>query len=256
MQYLLTIFLSATSVLSAQLTVIVDKIPQGTPSNTPVYIAGDFQSWQAGDPDYQLMKVGKNHVIELNLPAGKIEFKFTRGTWDAVEGNANGGFRENRIYNYGGGKDTLYQQILSWQGKDYIPTTASENVTVLDDAYYMPQLDRNRRIWLYLPPDYHDTKKSYPVIYMHDGQNLFDEATSYSGEWKIDETLNELHASGDKGCIVVGIDNGGAERLNEYSPWQNPQYGGGMGRDYDDFIVEIANVLHEEIYNSIRSRFL
>jgi alpha-glucosidase len=73
---------------------------------------------------------------------------------------------------------------------------------------------------------------------MHDGQNLFDNLTSFSGEWQIDETLNNLHQNGNYGAIVVGIDNGGSERINEYGPWNNPQYGGGQGNLYMDFIIE------------------
>ena len=113
-------------------------------------------------------------------------------------------------------------------------------VWILSNAFAMPQLGgRTRRIWVYLPPQYAaDTTKRFPVFYMHDGQNLFDVATAFAGEWQVDETLNSLAASGDKGCIVVGIDNGGGERLNEYSPWKNARYGGGDGAKYTKFIVE------------------
>ena len=75
-------------------------------------------------------------------------------------------------------------------------------------------------------------------MYMQDGQNLFDRATSFSGEWEVDETLNKLAAAGDKGCIVVGIDNGGADRIGEYSAWKNARYGGGDGAKYAKFMVE------------------
>ena len=54
--------------------------------------------------------------------------------------------------------------------------------------------------------------KKYPVLYMHDGQNCFDKTTAFAGEWGIDETLNYKEKNGDKGCIVVAIDNGGASR--------------------------------------------
>ncbi len=73
---------------------------------------------------------------------------------------------------------------------------------------------------------------------MKDGQNLFDNTTSFAGEWQIDETLNALHAQGDYGAIVVGIDNGGVHRLNEYSPWVNTQYCGGEGAAYMNFIAQ------------------
>jgi predicted alpha/beta superfamily hydrolase len=72
---------------------------------------------------------------------------------------------------------------------------------------------------------------------MHDGQNLFDASTSFSGEWEVDETLNNLFASGDEGVIIVGLENGGATRTEEYTPWSNEKYGGGRGGDYINFLV-------------------
>jgi len=101
-----------------------------------------------------------------------------------------------------------------------------------------------------LPPDYNSSNKRYPVLYMHDGQNLFDQTTSFSGEWKVDETLNTLHEQGDHGIIVVGIDNGGADRLDEYTPWSHPTYGGGNGDNYIDFIVETLKPYIDENYRT------
>ena len=73
---------------------------------------------------------------------------------------------------------------------------------------------------------------------MQDGQNLFDNATSFAGEWQVDETLNTLFNAGDYGAIVVGIDNGGGARLDEYSPWLNTEYNeGGDGDAYMTFIA-------------------
>ena len=60
-----------------------------------------------------------------------------------------------------------------------------------------------------MPPDYQTSQKKYPVIYMHDGQNLFDESTSFSGEWEVDETLNQIFKEKGIAVIVIGIDNGG-----------------------------------------------
>src|SRR3712207_4115220 len=107
----------------------------------------------------------------------------------------------------------------------------------LDTAFAMPQLGRTRRVWIYLPPDYATSSKRYPVLYMHDGQNVFDAATSYAGEWGVDEALDSLHAAGDHGAIVVAVDNGHQQRMNEYSPWKHPQAGGGEGDGYVDFLA-------------------
>ncbi len=174
------------------------------------------------------------------MPAstGTIQYKFTRGGWSKVEGDANGNPRPNRAFTYGNGQ-TVNIEILSWEDLDGSSgtSTAAPNVQILSTSFAMPQLNRTRRIWLYLPPDYQTGNRRYPVIYMHDGQNLFDNTTSFSGEWGIDETLNQLFPT-DSGAIVVGIDNGGSDRTNEYSPWMNPQYGGGQGDLYARFIVE------------------
>ncbi len=82
--------------------------------------------------------------------------------------------------------------------------TASPNVKIIDTAFFIPQLNRKRRIWIYLPPEYEATRGHYPVLYMHDGQNLFDNATSYAGEWGIDEYLDSISSRGEKGSDCRG----------------------------------------------------
>jgi len=119
-------------------------------------------------------------------------------------------------------------------------STAAKNVSILKKEFVIPTLTAiSHKIWVYLPPNYESTSKIYPVIYMHDAQNLFDNATSFLGEWKVDETLNKLFDKTGKGFIVVGVENGGTERINEYTPWKNKKYGGGKGEIYIDFIVNI-----------------
>ena len=131
-------------------------------------------------------------------------------------------------------------------------STAASNVSLLKKEFVIPNLNNiSHKIWIYLPPDYDKTSKKYPVIYMHDAQNLFDAATSYAGEWEVDETLNKLYEKTGKGFIVVGIENGGEERLNEYTPWKNEKYGGGKGKIYADFIV---NTLKPYIDSNYRTK--
>ena len=110
-------------------------------------------------------------------------------------------------------------------------TTASENIITLED-FAILELGRTRRIWIYLPINYFDTDKHYPVIYMHDGQNLFDETTAMDEEWCIDEGLNSMGAE----CIIVGIDNS-EKRMNEYNFFDHEEYGEGEGHQYIQFIA-------------------
>ncbi|MGB0429766.1 MAG: alpha/beta hydrolase, partial [Bacteroidia bacterium] len=225
-----------------QVTIVLSEIPKNTPASDPIHIAGDFQGWNPGSQNH-ILKIDSAtgfHQIVLNDVTGNIEFKFARGEWSKVESNENGGFYPNRKHTVLDG-DTLTLQILGWEdldGNGGGSSTAAENVEILTDSFYIPQLNRYRRVWIYLPPDYYETSYSYPVLYMHDGQNVFDANTSFAGEWKVDETLNELHAKGDSGIIVVAIDNGGSHRIAEYTPWVNSQYNSGDGADYVDFLVK------------------
>jgi alpha-glucosidase len=98
-----------------------------------------------------------------------------------------------------------------------------------------PQLKTNKQIWVYLPKNYQNSKNAYPVIYMHDAQNLFDAQTSFAGEWQIDEFLDNFE--GIK-SIIVGIEHGNNNRLEELTPFSNETYGGGNGDAYLKFIVE------------------
>ena len=89
---------------------------------------------------------------------------------------------------------------------------------------------------------------------MHDGQNVFDAFTSFSGEWQVDETLNRLAASGMQGIIVVAVDNGGEHRIDEYSPWINEKYGGGEGDEYMEFLVKSLKPFVDQHYRTLPDR--
>lgn len=239
LKLILNFFLFLPIGLWAQLIIQVSSLPANTPPDSDIYLAGTFNDWDPANADYILQEVSAGTFeLTLTVDPGTYEFKFTRGSWPTVEGTAQGGFRPNRQITYNGGNQIEALTIAGWEDIDGGNSTAADNIEVLSDDFYMPQLDRNRRIWLYLPPDYYTSNRSYPVLYMHDGQNLFDQQTSFSGEWEVDESLNALFEEGDYGIIVVGIENGGANRIAEYTPWANQQYGGGDGAAYVDFLVE------------------
>lgn len=129
-------------------------------------------------------------------------------------------------------------------------STASKNVSILHNEIEMPGLDRSRAIRLYLPPNYDESKSDYPVLYMHDGQNLFDDATSFVGEWGVDEILDQLYEKQGFELIVVGIDNGQAKRMSELSPWENAQYGKAEGKEYMKFIVDVVKPYIDKNYRT------
>lgn len=232
-------FLISFTLIHAQVTLKITGVPANTPANATIYLAGNFNGWNpSGTP--MTADGNGNYLYTVPEGTGTPQFKFTRGSWTSVEGDANGQEIANRTFTFTGSPQTIELQVLSWKdlgaGNN---STAASNVHILNQAFFMPQLNKSRKIWIYLPPDYTTSAKNYPVLYMQDGQNLFDNSTAFSGEWQIDETLNTLFSQGDYGAIVIGIDNGGGSRIDEYSPWVNASYNeGGEGDAYMQFIAE------------------
>ncbi|SFA87277.1 MULTISPECIES: alpha/beta hydrolase [unclassified Bacillus (in: firmicutes)] len=118
--------------------------------------------------------------------------------------------------------------------------------------------NRERTIRVYLPLDYKTSDKKYPVLYMHDGQNLFrDEDASFGTCWGIQHYLDKSGLD----LIVVGIDCDGEVRLDEYAPWPNVTVGkemlnvdrvfGGEGKQYIDYIVSELKPLIDRTYRTI-----
>jgi len=255
---LIIIFLCFTIVkISAQVTFVVQSLPAYTPVQDKLYIAGDFTGWQPGLAQYMMQKNndGKWSITLAAQASGtKINFKFTRGSWATVEKGQAGEEIANRTFTFGSTNSVDFT-IANWADADGSSTsTAAENVKIMSTDFYMPQFNRTRRIWIYYPPGYETSGLSYPVLYMHDGQNLFDATTSFSGEWEVDETLNNLASQGKRVPIVVGIDNGGGDRIGEYTPWSNPHYGGGDGEKYMQFITETLKPYIDEHYRTLPDR--
>ncbi|RAR75599.1 alpha/beta hydrolase [Flavobacterium aciduliphilum] len=123
-------------------------------------------------------------------------------------------------------------------------STASNQVSTFTIA--APQLNTSKKIWVYLPKNYTTSKKKFPVIYMHDGQNLFDAKTSYVGEWNVDETLDSIAAQ----VIVIGIEHGGEKRMEELTPFINQKYGGGHADKYLEFIVKTLKPYVDKNYRT------
>jgi len=227
------------------LKLVVTSVPKPTVNvaqraTEPVYVAGNFNSWSPQDENYKLKPLGSRLSIVLkDIPAGTYAFKFTRGGWNRVETTTDGRDIADRVVELKG--DMTQEFVIEGWKDDYPdkpkPYTATPQVKVLDSMFYMPQLDRKRRVWIYLPKGYATSKASYPVLYMHDGQNLFNEQTAPFGEWGVDEAMDSLQKATGKQMIVVGIDNGGDKRMSEYNPYdfQNIK---GEGARYVDFIAE------------------
>jgi len=233
-----------------KVTFITDKIATLKTSNQSLFLAGDFNNWNAADTAWKMHLDGAGrYQLTRTIQKGNYSFKITKGSWDGVECDESGKDIANRDITIE--DDTIIvMNVKGW--KDDHPVepkkhTASANVHIISENFDIPQLGRQRRIWIYLPADYATSRKKYPVIYMHDGQNLFDEYTSGYGEWGIDEIMDKLPATDES--IIVGIDHGGDYRITEYDPYDS-KYGKGRGDDYVDFLVSTLKPYIDKNYRT------
>lgn len=136
--------------------------------------------------------------------------------------------------------------VEQWQqyprGQD---STVVGDVRVLQGVE-SPQLGNRRDLIVCLPPSYHHTARRYPVLYLQDGQNLFDRATSFSGEWYVDETMQALAAEGIE-AVVVGIPNAGEQRTAEYLPDQR-------GQHYLEFLTSVVKPIVDASFRTHTGR--
>ena len=215
------------------------EVPQaGNPDTSQYFLAGDLNKWNPGDTSFRFRYTGDELLLKIPFTDSiRFQYKITRGSWSAGESDEEGYGAPNRnIKTY---HDTvIIVSVKGWVDKATRKHTASSNVKVLSDSFPDHSLQTHRKIWIYLPPSYDRTKKHYPVIYMQDGQNLFDRATSSFGtEWRVDETMDSLISKGKKEYIIVGIASGDA-RLQEYLPYESSQIPNPRGKEYASFMVK------------------
>ncbi|HPH90700.1 MAG TPA: alpha/beta hydrolase-fold protein [Ferruginibacter sp.] len=255
----LCFFLIVSLQLSAQykLTIKIQTVPSSF-INEPVFAAGSFNGW---NPVLQQFSRENNMLVTeiKDVMAGRHEFKFTRGSWKNVECDARGRDIPNRVLDIKN-DTTLLCTIEGWKDDTSFAAslhTASKNVQLAEAAFELPRLKKFRHIWVYLPPGYDKNKKHYPVMYIHDGQNVFDEYFAPFGEWGVDECLDSLIAAGQPGCIVVAIENGQMDRMSEYNPyqftWKTEKDSFAFEPKADDYLLDIIDNLKPFIDKKYRT---
>ena len=258
-------FLLLVSSVIAQNTVRIEikSLPESHPSGSGIYAAGSFNGWNPQQEQYKFQQDDKgNYFLNLKLDTGSYEFKITRGGWDKSECKKNGGGMDNRSLKIEGNaliEINIEEWLDRFPAKPRI-STAGKNVRIIDTAFLIPQLKRTRRIWIYLPGDYNISTKRYPVLYMHDGQNVFDDTSSYAGEWGVDECLDSMKIK----SIVVAIDNGAGKRINEYCPYDfslktlglsdADTLNKGEGDRYVDFLVKTLKPFIDKKYRTLNEK--
>jgi predicted alpha/beta superfamily hydrolase len=211
--------------IKSQIT--LEVLAPTTPVGEKLYMAGSLNAWKVGDAKYAFTQVepGKYRLV-LDLSRGTLlEYKLNRGNWTSVEVDAKGQENDNRRLAVFGSTSVIIE-IPHWRDQACVPTSTRTRKT---DVRMLPKFKiaalggRERDVVIYLPPNYElEPNRRFPVMYLFDGQNLFDPATAFNLEWKVDETCDRLIATGAiQPMIVVGIYNGGEHRLSEQSPWRD-----------------------------------
>lgn len=235
---------------SQTLTLVLKSWPTGTRTDS-IFVAGNFNGWQPANASFRF----DNH-LQLKIAVEKgavVAFKCTLGSWKHSEVSGNGTAIDNRTLLIAG-DTTLEIDIEGWSHHFSSATkkqSASAQVRMLDTALLMKALQTSRTIRVYLPPDYDNSTYRFPVLYMHDGQNLFDESTASFGEWQVDEALDSMYKASGLGLIVVAVDHGGSRRIAEYSPYDVPQLAKGEGMAYTDFLVNQLKPLIDEQFRTL-----
>jgi len=217
------------------------------PDSSKVYITGSAPQLSNWNPGSVKMTFSGNHTWQKQLqlqPQNGLEYKYTLGSW-AQEGTDTAGKPlQNFIINIA--NDTVIQdEVNNWQKDEEPPVTDGITGTVKYHRNLKGKGIPPRDLVVWLPPDYDTAKgKRYPVLYMHDGQNIFDPATSaFGNEWRIDETADSLIRShAIEPIIVVGIYNT-PNRSDEYTP-------GKQANAYMDFVVNTVKPLIDQTYRT------
>lgn len=236
-------------------------VPDSTPKNDTIYLAGSTNGLGGWKADGVALKASERgpHVVTLDLPAGDtLEFKVTRGTWQTVEKDADGNEVANRTYTVPAKGGHVTVVVERWASDEPAKIGPSVVGTLkLHEKFASKVLNNERTIRVWLPPGYDvtDSARRYPVLYLQDGQNCFDRATSaFGNEWQLDETATRLiEEKKIEPIIMVGIDNVGMGRINEYTPVSAVEEGALVGGDaakYAQFVLDEVKPFIDRTYRT------
>lgn len=246
---------------------VENEIPQGC----KISIGSSINKWNPRDLNWYATQLDSNNFqitvsIDNKYIGTEIEYKWTLqypdesgNGWEHTENSAGSGSFGNRKYKVKEADNVINDIVVfpkEQQGSQSTVTCGKLEIIQMEMPQFEDGRKRTIRVWLPEGYDPSDKGKKYSVLYMHDGQNLFDASTSFIGEWQVDESVTKLMNQGYESTIVVGIDNGQLERFNELSPkWETSNLGkkyitAPAGDKYADFIVNTVKPYIDKHYNT------
>ncbi|WP_291778645.1 alpha/beta hydrolase-fold protein [Cecembia sp.] len=205
----------------------------------PVYLSGNFNNWETQDRRFMLHRI-KEGEYQYTFPANfdfpdTLAYKFTKGDWSEVEIDRYGNKTSNRLCIKRSGIQE--EHVPKWR-KNWLPYRPSQlpQVHLISEEFEIPQLNKKRKIWALLPYDYETSEEHYPVLYLQDAQNLFNENAPF-GNWQIDKKLAVMSDYGIGKIIIIAIEHAEKERLLEYNVGKT-LLGEGQGKKYIRFVTD------------------
>lgn len=205
----------------------------------PVYISGNFNQWRTQDPTFEMEKIGAGlyhfkFAQDFTYP-DELLYKFTKGDWSEVEIDQYGNRTENRSCKQHSG--LRKEHVDRWR-RNWLPFRNQflPKIELISDDFDMPQLNKKRRIWALLPHDYETSQEHYPVLYLQDAQNLFNENAQF-GNWEIDKKLAVMAEYKIGKIIIIAVEHAEADRIKEYNVGKTV-LGVGQGKKYIRFITD------------------
>jgi len=233
--------------------------PENNEAKPDVFIAGNIKPLGRWRPDGLKLERDGDGVYRAEFsvpPETRVEFKATMGTWQSVEKAGDGRDIPNRQFAVKQSADGLPQVIKisveRWSSSDHNLKSSVTGKLILHEQVASQHLTRLRNVSVWLPPGYDASDERYPVLYLHDGQNLFDAATAAFGvEWQVDETATRLvKAEEIPAVIIVGIWNT-SDRIDEYTLTKDRRLErGGRGLDYIQFLSEELKPFIDRTYRT------
>jgi len=251
----LLVLIASSSAIAADVSIAFRvKAPPSTPADAKVYLAGDAQALGGWKENGLELKKGDDGVYatQVKLPADQaVQYKVTRGSWGTVEKTADGSEMNNRSFTPT--KDaTVEIEVATWADQVGQPKHTQSGDVRVHEKFASKNLSNERKLLVWLPPGYEAEKeRRYDVLYMHDGQNVFDDWTSFAGEWGADETAKTLiEQKKIRPIIIVAIENNN-RRMDEFTMSRDDRRNaGGDGAKYIRFVAEEVKPFIDKTYRT------
>lgn len=244
---------SATSNVKPDCQIVLNiTVDAEFPDDKSLFITGNLPelgNWDPAGTELKPQSPGK-YEIKLATPVGSIiECKVTRGSWKTQGIYTPNDIPPSNLVIKAQKNTTVPVKIIDWldlQVKEADPVTGK---LVNIESLEAKGLKYQRPIQVWLPESYSETSQPHAVIYMHDGQNLFDPAAAFAGvDWKVDETVTELIKTGQmRPSIVVGIPNS-PDRMQELNLYTS------AGKHYTRFVAEVVKPYIDKNFNVLTDK--